>query len=358
MANYACTSICVSSILENNKIVFVSVPDSFTDLLQQKLIEKYDSLDDYARTIGMERHAFRWAFKKRNGHQLIRIIRICKDIGISKEELYRSIISYYSYGSHNKPIRIQDFIEINALFVEGYGLYVAEGDTGYSGTKKARKLRLTNSEPTAINFFAHWLDAFFPDINYYVMAMLPEKQRYYDNMNELRIGEKRLKISKGKYNKKIKYRICMDNAIVVDLILDTREQIRAAVLKDEELAAAYVRGIMAGEGTVYNNRSKYVRLEMKTADEINFVRKLLDILGITCTHHKRTTREGMESLYIGGKENIKKYYELVGFGCETKRQEKLKKLVEAGIQEISLNPDTVIKTTLKIAEKEKELGIK
>lgn len=33
-------------------------------------------------------------------------------------------------------------------------------------------------------------------------------------------------------------------------------------------------------------------------------------------------------------------------------------LVEAGIHSISLNPDTVIKTTLKIAEKEKQLGIK
>lgn len=33
-------------------------------------------------------------------------------------------------------------------------------------------------------------------------------------------------------------------------------------------------------------------------------------------------------------------------------------LVEQGIDSISLNPDTVVKTTLKIAEKEKELGIK
>jgi pyruvate, water dikinase len=32
-------------------------------------------------------------------------------------------------------------------------------------------------------------------------------------------------------------------------------------------------------------------------------------------------------------------------------------LVECGIDSISLNPDTVIKTRLKIAEKEKELGV-
>jgi pyruvate,water dikinase len=32
-------------------------------------------------------------------------------------------------------------------------------------------------------------------------------------------------------------------------------------------------------------------------------------------------------------------------------------LVEAGIHSMSLNPDTVVKTTLKIAEKERELGI-
>jgi len=331
MTNPRYHSIRVSSILENNKIVFVSVPNEFTDLIKQKIIIKFDSLKEYSKRIGMETNAFSWAFRKKNGHQLIRLVRICNDIGIRMDCIYKNIIGYYSYGSRNKPVKISEFIEINPFFVEGYGLYVAEGDTGYSGTKKARKFRLTNSEPDVINFFARWLDTFFPKIDYYIVAMIPEKEGYYDNMNELHICDKRLKISKGKYNKKIKYRICMDNAIVVDLILDIREQIRVAVSKSKELAAAYVRGIMAGEGTVYDNRSKYVRLEMKNAGEISFVRKLLDMLEITYTHHKRTTRKGMESLYIGGKENIKRYYELVGFGCETKRQEKLKKLVEAGI---------------------------
>ena len=33
-------------------------------------------------------------------------------------------------------------------------------------------------------------------------------------------------------------------------------------------------------------------------------------------------------------------------------------VVEAGIHSMSLNPDTVVKTTLAIAEKEKQLGIK
>jgi DNA-binding transcriptional regulator WhiA len=121
----------------------------------------------------------------------------------------------------------------------------------------------------------------------------------------------------------------MDSCVVIDLILEIREIIRNLVLQDVELASSYIKGLMAGEGTVYNKRSKYVRIEMKNPGEINYVKKLLNLLGIKYTHHIRSNRKNMENLYIGGKDNIKRYYELIGFGSHKKRQKKLKELVES-----------------------------
>ncbi len=120
----------------------------------------------------------------------------------------------------------------------------------------------------------------------------------------------------------------MDNSIIIDLFLGIREEVKKIVLKNKNLASAYLKGLMAGEGTVYNNRMKYVRLEMKNPKEIEYAKKLLKFLGISFTFHKRTTRKNMESVYIGGKENIKRYDGIIGFGANEKRQDKLKALIE------------------------------
>jgi hypothetical protein len=225
-------------------------------------------------------------------------------------------------------VRISERIIVNPHFVEGYALYIAEGDTGYSGKSRPRKLRLTNSAPPVINFFAGWAEENFPGVPHYVVATLPDNGTYEDTTGQLLTAKEILRFTKDRYNKKIKYRFCIDNAMIIDLILDMEKQVKDAVLLDNELAAAYLRGLMAGEGTVYNNRSKYVRLEMKNPVEIEYAKKLLAKLGITFTSHKRSNREGMESVYIGGKENIRRYYDLVGFGCQEGRQRKLKELVE------------------------------
>jgi hypothetical protein len=318
------------SVLSKIDTVFVEVDEKFTELLREKILTQYRSLEAFNKKVThMERHAFAWAFKTKNGHQLNRLLKMCKSLGIPEQKLRSSIKGYYSWGSHNKPIRIPESLKITPRFVEGYALYVAEGDTGYSGKSKARKLRLTNSAPSVINFFADWAKENFPGVQHYTVAMLPDSGSYEDTTTQLQMDKGQLRMTKGHYNKKIKYRFYMDKAIIIDLILDIDKPVKEAVLWDDGLASAYLRGLMAGEGTVYNNRSKYVRLEMKNHTEIEYAKKLLAKLGINFTSHKRSNREGMESIYIGGKENIRRYYELVGFGCQEERQRKLKALVEA-----------------------------
>ncbi len=335
-------------VISQLRYVFANVDEKFTELLKKKITTSYKSLDNYNLLFfKKERAAFRWAFRSKNGHNLQRLIKICDTLSIPYEYLRKQIIGFYSYGSHNKPVKLPEHIRINESFVEGYALYIAEGDTGDSGTQRPRKLRLTNSEPDVINFFIIWLCSHVPGIPFYINAVIPSKSRYENNIDKLKIEKEKVTFSRGDYNKKIKYRICMDNAIIIiDLMLAIRTEVKKIVSIDKKLSCAYLRGLMAGEGTVYNNRSKYVRLEMKNHGEIAFAKRLFKNLDITFTFHKRSNRDGMESIYIGGKDNLKKYHELVGFGAHKKRQDKLTELI--------VSYDAMI----TIAEKEKQREIK
>ncbi|MFO8016486.1 MAG: hypothetical protein R6U32_05265 [Candidatus Woesearchaeota archaeon] len=130
----------------------------------------------------------------------------------------------------------------------------------------------------------------------------------------------------------------LDQAIIIDLILALNKTIKNIVKNNRELAAPYIRGMMIGEGTVYCNRMRYVRIEMKIKAEIDFLGGLFDYLNIKFKKSCRFNREGMWSIYIGGKENIEGYAKLIGFGVHKKRQDILNKI-------------------LKIHKTEKKLGI-
>ncbi|MBR9699492.1 hypothetical protein GOV09_03500 [Candidatus Woesearchaeota archaeon] len=313
-----------AALLSNLEKVFVSVNSSFIEKLKFKINSKSGSIEEFNQQyIKIDSQTFNWPFKKNYGHNLIRLLKIASVLGVDKHKVYDEITGYYSWGSHNKPISLPKQIKLTELFVEGYGLYIAEGDTGDSGTKKARKLRFTNSNIDVIRFYIRWLRKFIPDLPYYINVILPigymgSYERFHDT-----------RISYQQYNKIPKYRVCVDNAVVIDLFLALRDYVKTAALNDPQRAAAYLRGLMAGEGTVYNNKTRYVRLEMKNPDEINFVKKLLNFLNISYTHHKRTTRYRMESLYIGGKENLRTYANLIGFGAHKDRQAKLNDLVSS-----------------------------
>lgn len=350
LASYYC--IATAQTIQPVSKVFVTVDGVLTDFLKKEITAAYGSLKSYNhKHLHIQDKTFDWAFRKKNGHQLARFVRICDSLGLSEDDAYSKITGYYSWGSHNPAISLPSHILITPFFVEGYALYIAEGDTGDSGQKPARKLRFTNAEPSVINFFMRWLRMHFPEVSFYVCVILPAQSGFVDNTGQIDLSRSRMHFSSSRYNKQIKYRVCMDNCVVLDLLLLSRETIRKAVLLDRDLACAYLRGLMAGEGTVYDNRSRYVRLEMKNHDEIAYAKQLFELLGITYTFHKRTTRKGMESVYIGGRQNLIQYHELVGFGAQEKRQEKLEKLVEcykiADIREL-----------LVIAQKEKELGVR
>jgi len=247
-------------------------------------------------------------------------------LGISKEELYTHIIGFYHWGSHKDCIQIPKLLEIDEFFVEGYALYLAEGDTGFSGDTRPRKFRFTNSEITVINHMIRWISTYLPKIESYVNVINPSGNDInFENVGRL-INNDQIRFKEDSYNQVVKYRLCVDSAVIIDLILAIEDKIKELCKKDKKLAAAYTRGMMIGEGTAYFNKSRYVRIEMRNEKEIKYLHQLFTLLGFECKPSLRNERHDMWSIYISAKQ-LMKYYDEIGFGIHEKRQVILEKAI-------------------------------
>jgi len=323
--------------ISKNKLIcakiYVKIDAFFLDQIKSLIRNKYGTLKNFnLRELNISYATLRYEFQKAKYHPLNRLLKIAKIIGLNKREVLNYIKGFRILGSHKKRDTILPRnIIINNNFVEGYALYLAEGDTGLNGKTLSRKLRLTNSELDIIGFFIQWLRAYFSDADFYLAIILPEGQSssrdYISNIYKIfHLDNNQVKINNGCYNKKIKYRVCCDNAILIDLVLSLDKIVKAESLKRKRLAAAYIRGMMAGEGTVYFNRSRYVRIEMKNKEEINYIYRLLKILNYQCNLAFRNNRPGMWSIYIGASQ-LRKFYQEIGFGAHKKREDILKAAV-------------------------------
>lgn len=254
-------------------------------------------------------------------HHFSRIIKIINYFNISKEELYNNILGFYHWGSHNNyEVKIPKELVIDEFFVEGYALYLAEGTTGFNGNRIPRKFKFTNADVNVINQMIKWIKTYFPQIEFYVRAVNPKGNII--NFEEIKklINHRQIKLKEEIYNKIIKYNICIDKAIIMDLILSIENTIKELCSKDHKLAAAYIKGMMIGEGTAYFNRSRYVRIEMRNEKEIKYLHKLLTMLGFDCKPVLRGNRYNMWSLYIGAKQ-LAKFAKEIGFGVHQERQQ-------------------------------------
>ena len=212
---------------------------------------------------------------------------------------------------------------------EGFALYFAEGDNGSNGKTRPRKFRFTNSEPLVINHMIKWLNTYFPSIDFYINLVNPKGNCIDFESTKSNIDYYDVRLREECYNKVIKYKLCLDNAIVIDLVLALETTIKELCSKNPKLAAAYVRGMMIGEGTAYFNKSRYVRIEMKNEREIRYLHKLLTMLSFDCKPILRSNRHNMWSLYIGAKQ-LAKFAKEIGFGVHQERQQ----ILEQGVSKV------------------------
>ena len=159
-----------------NKNVYAYFQKDFIRNLRLEIKSHYGTLSNYNRNIlKLKEGTFKYMFKKyARTFQFPRIVKMASDCGISKETVFSNVIGFRASGSHrNKILKIPRIIKVDEGFVEGYALYLAEGDTGLSGKKIPRKFRFTNSEVTVINHFMEWIRKYLPNIDFYINVVVP-----------------------------------------------------------------------------------------------------------------------------------------------------------------------------------------
>ncbi|MBT9169475.1 MAG: hypothetical protein DDT19_02835 [Syntrophomonadaceae bacterium] len=322
-----------NKILLENDLVFIKLNNSFIQNLRKSLIRKYKSLRNYnEKILKINYTTLKYGFLYAKYHNFQRFYKITQDLDIDKDDFFQNIEAFKSWGSRRKELLYLPIeIEIDEFFVEGYALYLAEGDTGFNGKTIPSKLRFTNSNLGVIKYFINWINRYFPNNYFYLNIIIPNgidvKEDFVDVVKVYTgLDKRQIKITKDFYNKQIKYRVCFDRAIVINLILKIEESIKKAARADEKLARAYIRGMMIGEGTAYFNKSRYVRIEMRNEKEIKYLYNLFQVLGYDCKPSLRSERINMWSIYIGAKQ-LEKFYNEIGFGIHQPRQEILEKAV-------------------------------
>lgn len=320
------------NILDNN-LVYIKMDDSFLGILRNKIIHDYKSLRNYSgQGPKIDYYLLKYEFGYAKYHNFARFYKIIKDLDIGDEEFFQNIEAFKCWGSRRKePLYLPREIELDEAFIEGYALYLAEGDTGFNGKTIPKKLRFTNSELVVIKYFIKWLKVYFPNNFFYLNVIFPSKQNCHKSFlghikTYLNLDSNQIRVKKEFYNKQIKYKVCFDQAIVINLILIIESLIKNAVKKDKKLMQAYIRGMMIGEGTAYLNRSRYVRIEMRNEKEIKYLYSLFQVLGYNCKPSLRSERVNMWSIYIGAKQ-LEKFYNEIGFGIHQPRQKILEKAV-------------------------------
>lgn len=325
----------IYEFLTDNNIIHVKLDELFLREIKGKIIQKYNSLKEYnSRKLKICYGTLKLEFSKNKYFKFNRLLKITEDISISNGQIFDHIKAFFARGSKTgRELILPEELKIDRQFVEGYALYLAEGDNSSNGHTIPRKVRFTNSELPVLKYFQEWLLRYFPKNNYYFKILIPNNKiftrRGYNYIKTyFRLEDSQIKIKRCKWKKKTDfvYRVCCDQAILIDLILSLEETIKGICERDKKLAAAYIRGMMIGEGTCYFNRSRYVRIEMRNEKEIKYIYKLLKLLGYDCKPSLRSNRKDMWSIYIGAKQ-LRKFYEEIGFGVHQKRQNILEKAI-------------------------------
>jgi transcriptional regulator with XRE-family HTH domain len=254
------------------------------------------------------------------------LLKICKILNIPDVSLYENILGVYP--RTRRGVFYIKSIEIDDIFTEWYGAWIGEGD--HSNTREA--LSLTNYSIELLKLHLYILRRFkFEDKAIKAEIVTPFKQEE-KSIIALRWAE-----ILGLSLTQISTITIMENATqegarievwcaaLYRIMHKLNPKIRKIILDSEEdIKISYIRGIYAAEGSV-KERDKAVRLNMKDKDELIFVQKLLNSLGITSALEKYNPFSRTYELRINGYDNIAKFVKIKGFGLHKKRTEKLEK---------------------------------
>lgn len=254
-----------------------------------------------------------------------------KRIKINKQSL-QILIKY------NSLCKIPKIIELDKNFVEGFAYYIGDGRI-----RTNKGLSTINSDLKIIKFFINWLNKYFK-VRYSNIKINIKTNTSYFSKNlvkngfiefmKLDLDKNKIKVFKklgAKKHHKVLYEIMVYKTVlksIFDLLLP---KVRSLCLKDNKLASAYVRGIMAAEGSPQFNIKKgirAVRLKMKDKEEIEYINILLKNLNINSDiYYSKSDNEWLIS--ITGVYELLKLHKINIFGLNSERKDRFDYLLSS-----------------------------
>lgn len=228
----------------------------------------------------------------------------------------------------NFPMRIS----IDEELVEGVGYYIGDGRL-----KTSSGLSTVNTNIKTIKFFLSWLKKYFnaKAENIRINIFLPRlnfnvkfEKRKWSKLFGININSVKRKYKFKTYHKtniEVNYSRAIAKLVLDKLIPIIKEK----CLTDKSFATAYIRGLMAAEGSPkYNEKShqRAIHLKMKKKIEVQYAFKLLQFIGLTPSF-LFSKQDGQWLVSITSFNELKELDRLNVFGSQSEKMRKLKKIL-------------------------------
>ena len=305
-----------------------------TEKVRKKLSFNLNNLtESLARSLRVNEVSLRRKLFDRRGYslKLNELLFLTQKARISKKEAFSGImdmkIGDNAYWS-NFPMKIL----IDEKFIEGVGYYIGDGRI-----KTNRGLSTSNTDMETIKFFLYWLKKYFNarTKNIKINIFLPRSN--FNVSSERRKWSKLLGANINSVKRKYKYKdhhktqieVLYSRAITKLLLDKLLPIIKEECLTNKSFAMAYLRGIMAAEGSPkYNAKchQRAVHLKMKDKSEVKYVFKLLQFLGLTPSF-LFSKQDGEWLVSISGFSELKELDKINIFRSHLEKKKKLKKIL-------------------------------
>jgi hypothetical protein len=199
----------------------------------------------------------------------------------------------WTYSSwRNSKIKLKRFIALDNLFFIGAAIYAGEGTTHTKGYNNDR-ISLGNSEPAIINFFVSWLKSLLLEFNYNCQIEYNGKscdklklvRSWQENLDfeinpNIRINLRKNLGSELLVNNGV-FQVIVRNTLLRTFIINLLKISKELALRDKEWAIAYLRGLLASEGSVPKDKLSQIGIGATHPEERAFIQNLLKYLELT-----------------------------------------------------------------------------
>jgi len=236
----------------------------------------------------------------------------------NKVVLYLPASGKWGGGRESKKVIVKKTMALDELFFEGLGLWHGEG-------AKGKGIYFSNSSAQIVNHFLTFIEEKLglSRVEFKVTVCAPND----DEPDEIRKRwSEVLRIPADNFTavcvdpriNRENVQVYLNSIVLVELLMNLHEKLKPLIESNTKFAAAYLRGIFAGEGSVLLKKSGvlfHVDFATKDADSVKFYKQCLDFLGIT--HGEYMARSLKFQVY--GRKNFQRFKEL---GIHTLHPEK------------------------------------